>query len=191
MEVYTVQRHLNKKSDENLRDHSNNTNNVKTNTTSAQSHVIESGNTKVTLSSKALTMIDIEKSQSDKVYQQQKIEYGVAKRQYEDRVNDLPVDYRKMKMIKDRMNEEIKVLKAAVLKIKQSITLNEEEIKQKIGQLEQQIAVKSLAIVEIGKEFSQKLKEQERSKQISPESATEMLKTFHSSPPDAPEQKLL
>ena len=46
-----------------------------------------------------------------------------------------------------------------------------------------------LAVIEIGKEFAQKLKEQERSKQISPEIAADMMKTFHSSPPEAPEKK--
>jgi hypothetical protein len=91
-----------------------------------------------------------------------------------------------MKAIKDRINEEIKMLKAEVSKIKQSRILNEDEIKEQVGILEQQIAVKSLATIEIGKEFSQKLKEQERSKQISHESATDMLTTFNSSPPEAP-----
>ncbi|MEI6895408.1 MAG: hypothetical protein V5789_12475 [Colwellia sp.] len=69
-------------------------------------------------------------------------------------MNDLPVDYRKIKVIKDSINEEIKTLKAEVSKIKQSTTLNEDEMKQAIQILEQQIADKSLAILEIGKEFT-------------------------------------
>ena len=70
------------------------------------------------------------------------------------------------------------MLKAEISEIKQSTTLNEEEIEQKISALEQQIAIKSLAILEIGKEFNKKLKQQERSRLISPETAIEMLQYF-------------
>ena len=186
MEIYAAQLHPNKNLDKGLHDSIDNDNDVKTNVSTPQPHIAESGKTKVTLSSKALTMLDIDKTESDKTSEQKKKEYGIAKQQYQEKVNDLPVDYRKMKVIKDRINEEIKMLKAEVSKIKQSTTLNEEEMKQAIRILEQQIADKSLATLEIGKEFSQKLKEQELSKQISPESATAILKTFNYSPPEVP-----
>jgi len=185
MEIYPTQLHPNKNLDKDLHGPDND-NNVKTNTSTHQSDVAERGKTKVTLSSTALAMLDIDNPQNDKTYEQKTKEYEMAKRQYQEKVNDLPVDYRKMKMLKDRVNEEIKMLKAEVSKIKQSTTLNEEEIKQETSILEQQIAVKSLVIIEIGQEFSQKLKEQERSKQISPKSAIDMLNTFNSSPPKAP-----
>ncbi|OUR62537.1 hypothetical protein A9Q74_04585 [Colwellia sp. 39_35_sub15_T18] len=166
MEIYTTQLHPNKNLDKDLHGPIDNDNNVKTNTSTHQSDVAESGKVKVTLSSTALAMLDIDNPQNDKAYEQKTKEYEMAKRQYQEKVNDLPVDYRKMKMLKDRVNEE--------------------EIKQETSILEQQIAVKSLIIIEIGQEFSQKLKEQERSNQISPKSAIDMLNTFNSSPPKAP-----
>jgi hypothetical protein len=150
----------------------------------SQPHVVKSGETKVILSSKALALQNIDKAESDKTYEQKTKEYEIAKQKYQETVNDLPVDYRKMKEVKDRIDEEIKMLKAEVSKIKQSTTLNEDEKEQSISVLEQQIADKVLMTLEIGKEFTQKLKEQERSKQISPESSTAMLKAFNSSPPE-------
>jgi hypothetical protein len=186
MEINAVQLDLNKNLNKVLHGSIDNDDKFKTNVSTPQSTVAENGNTKVTLSPKALTMLQIDKTQSNKTYEQKEKEYGIAKQKYQENVNDLPVDYRKMKAIKDRINEEIKMLKAEVSKIKQSRIFNEDEIKEQVGILEQQIAVKSLATIEIGKEFSQKLKEQERSKQISHESATDMLTTFNSSPPEAP-----
>ena len=63
------------------------------------------------------------------------------------------------------------------------MALNKAEMEQKISSLEQQITAKSLAVIEAGKEFNQKLKEEERSQLISPENAAEMMNFFNSSPP--------
>ncbi|MCE0555948.1 hypothetical protein [Motilimonas sp. E26] len=191
MKIHIYQQYPNANPDKGLSVHSDSDKNVKTNSSTPQSHVAESGETKVSLSSEALTILDIDKKQSNKTFEQKEIEYRLAKQEYEKKVNNLPVDYRKMKQVKDRLAEEIKILKAEVSKIKQSNTLNKEEKEQEITALEQQIASKSLTVIEISEEFAQKLKEQERSKQISPESAADMLKTFHSSPPKAPEEKRL
>ena len=101
------------------------------------------------------------------------------------------MDYRKMKIVKDRINQEIKDLKAEIASIEQSTILDKEEKEQAISVLEQQIGVKSSAILDIGKEFSQKLKDDERRKLVSPEMAAEMLKFFSSSPPEPPEENNL
>jgi hypothetical protein len=186
MEIYAAQLHPNKNLDKGLHASIDNNNDVKANVSTSQPHVVESGETKVILSSKALALQNIDKAESDKTYEQKTKEYEIAKQEYQETVNDLPVDYRKMKEVKDRIDEEIKMLKAEVSKIKQSTTLNEDEKEQSISVLEQQIADKVLMTLEIGKEFTQKLKEQERSKQISPESSTAMLKAFNSSPPEIP-----
>lgn len=187
--------------DKNLKENKGSENEAKTSDPTPQTYVAKNSETKVTLSSQALSMLDIDKSRGDniqnenppseKTYEQKKIEYEVAKKEYQGRVNDLPVDYRKMKVIKDRFDEEIKMLKAEVSKIKQSTTLSDEEMEKQIGALEQQIMVKSLAVLDIGKEFSQRLKEEERSKSISPEKAAERLSLFTSSPPEAPEKNSL
>ena len=150
----------------------------------------ESEGTVLTLSSKALSMLTIEEKSSGKADEQRRAEYEVAQKKYQEKVSELPVDYRKMKVTKDRIDEEIKKLKAEIHKIEQSNTLDEKEMKQAIRIIEQQIADKSLAALEIGKEFTKRLKEQERSKQISPENATAMLKLFNSSPPAEPEKNL-
>ncbi len=184
MEIHTTRLDLNKS----VHYSKGNDNNVETNSSTYQFDIeeAESERATLTLSSNALSMLDFDKTQSDKTYEQKKVEYEVAKRNYQEKVNDLPADYRKMKVIKDRIDAEIKNLKAEISKIKQSITLNEEEKKQSIRVLEEQIADKSLVALEVRKEFTEKLKEQERSKQISPENATVMLKTFNSSPPEEP-----
>lgn len=191
MKLYNTQQYsepLSKKIERGESDHRDNN---KLTVSPSESYVPEKEKTKVTLSSEAFTMLDNEKAQStrsssDNTYEQKKIEYVLAKQKYQEKVNDLPVDYRKMKAIKDKMNEEIKALKEEITKIKQSSTLNDKEKEQKLKGLEEQVASKSLAVIEISKEFSQKLKEQERSKLISSESATEMLKTFNASPPEVP-----
>lgn len=146
--------------------------------------------TKLTLSSKAMEMLNRDKETSSKPYEQRRAEYEVAKKEYQEKVNELPVDYRKMKETKDRIDEEIRLLKAEVEKIKQSVTLDEESAKKAIQALEQQIATKSLQAIEIRKEFTKQLKDHERSKQISPEEAVSMLKTFNSSPPEEPKKSL-
>jgi len=191
MEINTAQLYPKQKQDTHLVDHSNNDINIPTSAPTLQPQATESGKTTVTLSPQALTMLDIDNTQNDKTHEQKTIEYELAQKEYQDKVNSLPVDYRKMKVVKDRIDEEIKMLELEVSKIKQSITLNKEEMDEKIAVLEQQIAVKSLAVIDISKEFTQKLKEQERSKQISPESATDMLKTFNSSPPETPKENRL
>jgi len=191
MEINTAQLYPKQKQDTHLVDHSDSDINVQTSISTPQPQATESGKTTVSLSTQALTMLDIDNTQNDKTHEQKTIEYELAQKEYQAKVNSLPVDYRKMKVVKDRIDEEIKILEAEVSKIKQSITLNEEERDEKIAMLEQQIAAKSLAVIDISKEFTQKLKEQERSKQISPESATDMLKTFNSSPPEAPEAQKL
>lgn len=187
--------------DKDLNENKGSENKAKTSDSEFKPHIAENEETKVTLSSQALSMLYIDKSrgnniqnentQSDKTHEQKKIEYEVAKKEYQEKVNDLPVDYRKMKVIKDRFDEEIKMLKAEVSKIKQSTTLSDEEMEKQIRALEQQIMVKSLAVLDIGKEFAQRLKEEERSKSISPEKAAERLSIFTSSPPEAPEKNSL
>jgi len=190
MEIYATQPHQNKHLDKDLQaplGHADdNTNDAKTDVASAQTDVVKSKQTKVTLSSEALALQNNDKAESNKTDEQKTKEYGIAKKTYQKEVNDLPVDYRKMKEVKDRIDKEIKTLKAEVSKLKQSTTINEDEKEQAISALEQQIADKILMTLEIGKEFTQKLKEQERSKQISTESATAMLKTFNASPPEFP-----
>ncbi len=191
MEISVYTKHNYTNLDKGLSSHSDNDDNVKVNTPRSQVHVTASEETKVSLSSQALTMLDIDKAQNNKTFEQRTIEYKVAKQQYEKKVSSLPVDYRKLKEVKDRLTEEVQRLKAEVLKVKQSNTLNKEEKEQEITELERQIAGKMLAVIEIGEEFSQKLEEQERRKQISPELAADMLKTFHSSPPEAPKRESL
>lgn len=165
---------------------------AETNVPTSQSHATETEKegTRLTLSSKAMEMLNRDKEISDKTYEQQRAEYEVAKKEYQERVNELPTDYRKMKEIKDRIDEEIRLLKAEIEEIKQSDTLDEEEAKKAIRALEQQIATKSLDALEIRKEFTNQLKEQERRKQISAEDAMSMLKTFNSSPPQEPVRSL-
>lgn len=162
------------------------------NAPTSQSHALEAEKeeTRLTLSSKAMERLNRDKETSNKAYGQQRAEYEEAKKEYREKVNELPSDYRKMKETKDRIDEEIKTLKAEIEKIKQSATLDEEEEKKAIQALEQQIATKTLEALEIRKEFTKQLKEQERSKQISPEDATSMLKTFNSSPPEEPVESL-
>ena len=189
MEIDTAQTHLNTFQDNSLRKHSANDTDIKLNVSiPSQTDVTSKGDTQVTLSSQALSLLAVDKSQTDKTYEQSKIEYDVAKREYKEKVNSLPIDYRKMKMVKDRINEEIKTLKAEISKIKQSRTLNEEKAEHNIAILEQQIAAKSLAIIEVSNEFTQKLKEEERNKVISSESAIDILELFNAPPPEAPKE---
>lgn len=185
MEINTAQLQLSKKLDKDFASSSNNETQVKSEL-SSQSDISESSNIKVSLSSQALSLLDSDKIQNNKSNEQKTIDYRLAKKQYQKEVNELPVDYRKMKVAKDMIDEEIKALKAEVSKLKQSKVLDKEELEEQISLLEQQIAVKSLAVIEIGKEFTQRVKEQERSKQISSENAAEMLNIFNSSPPKAP-----
>lgn len=165
---------------------------VEMNVPTSQSHALEAEKeeTRLTLSSKAMEMLNRDQETSDKVYGQQRAEYEKAKKEYREKVNELPPSYRKMKETKDRIDEEIRALKAEIEKIKQSVTLDEEKAKKAIQALEQQIATKSLEALEIKKEFTKQLKEQERSKQISPEDAMSMLETFNSSPPKEPVNRL-
>jgi hypothetical protein len=186
MEIYAAQPHQNKHLDKDLHAALGNTNDAKTDVASAQTGIVKNKQTTVTLSSEALALQNSDKADSSKTDEQKTKEYDIAKKAYHKEVNDLPVDYRKMKEVKDRIDEEIKTLKAEVSKLQQSTTLNEDEKEQAISALEQQIADKALMTLEISKKFIQKLEEQERSKQISTESATTMLKTFNASPPEFP-----
>ncbi|REL26786.1 hypothetical protein DXX93_09500 [Thalassotalea euphylliae] len=145
---------------------------------------------KLTLSSNAFSMLRLDQKSNNKADEQKRVEYEAAQEKYQESVNELPNDYRKMKVLKDSIEEEIKKIEKEIREVKQSSTLDEEEKKQVIRSLEQQLADKSLAALDIRKEFTQKLKEQERSKQISPEAATAMLKVFISSPPEAPQEDL-
>ncbi|WP_076419807.1 hypothetical protein [Colwellia sp. UCD-KL20] len=184
MEIPPTKLHFNTASDKASEKYNKNNNNTNTEPFTSQVDITESKNTKVTLSSKALTMLDSEKTQKNNANEQKKIESELAHQQYQEKTNDLPPDYRKMKIAKDQLDAEIKALKAEISKIKQSNTLNEEEAEQSIRVLEQQIADRSLAVIEIGKQFTQQLKDEERRKIISPEEATEMTVFFNSSPPE-------
>ena len=188
MEINTVQIHLNTYKDKSLSDDLVKHHDAQLNVPTSPNHANTKEKTQVTLSSHALTMLDIDKNHSKKRYEQQLIEYNVAKREYQEQVNSLPIDYRKMKMAKDQINNEIKALKAELATIEQSKTLNKEEAEQKVAALEQQIATKSLAIIEVSKAFVQQLKEEERREDISSERATQMLSLFNLEPPQAPEE---
>lgn len=185
MDVNSTQTHLNKslnKSDLSNKDNNNNT--VTKNALTPQaSPDIENKETTVTLSPEALSRDTIDKNQNAKTYEANNVDYKSAKDDYQKKTNDLPVDYRKIKVLKDRLNEEIKALETEISRIKSSMALNKAEMEQKISSLEQQITAKSLAVIEAGKEFNQKLKEEERSQLISPENAAEMMNFFNSSPP--------
>ncbi|MEI6895407.1 MAG: hypothetical protein V5789_12470 [Colwellia sp.] len=67
MELYTAQLQLNKNLEKGFNGSIDN--DVKTNISTPQSHIAEIGETKVTLSSKALTMQDIDKTEIDKTYE--------------------------------------------------------------------------------------------------------------------------
>ncbi len=153
------------------------------------SDVIEKNNTSVTLSVEALQLQGSDIGVKNKPYAQRVREYEVAKKDYDKRVGELPNDYRKMKMAKDAINEEIQALKDEIAKIEQSMTLNEEEAEEKILALKQQIANKSMVLADIDKAFNQKIDEQKRYKQISSEQANEMLDTFYATPPQPPERR--
>jgi len=189
MEIHTEQPHRNQLLAKDLQATISNDNhdyNAKNDVASAPVSVVKNKQTTVTLSSEALALQNNDKANNNKTDEEKTKEYDIAKKAYHKEVNDLPVDYRKMKEVKDRIDEEIKTLKAEVAKLKQSTTLNEDEKEQAISALEQQIADKALMTLEISKAFTQKLKEQERSKQVSAESAAAMLKTFNTSPPELP-----
>lgn len=185
MDVNSTQTHLNKSLNKpGLSNKDNNNNTVTKNTVTPQaSPAIENKETTVTLSPEALSRHTIDKNQNAKAYEANNVDYKSAKDDYQKKTNDLPVDYRKIKVLKDRLNEEIKALETEISRIKSSMALNKAEMEQKISSLEQQITAKSLAVIEAGKEFNQKLKEEERSQLISPESAAEMMNFFNSSPP--------
>lgn len=185
MDVNSTQTHLNKSLNKpGLSNKDNNNNTVTKNTVTPQaSPAIENKETTVTLSPEALSRHTIDKNQNAKAYEANNVDYKSAKDDYQKKTNDLPVDYRKIKVLKDRLNEEIKALETEISRVKSSMALNKAEMEQKISALEQQITAKSLAVIEAGKEFNQKLKEEERSQLISPENAAEMMNFFNSSPP--------
>ena len=174
MDVNSTQTHLNKSLNKpDLSNKDNNNNTVTKNALTPQaSPDIENKETTVTLSPEALSRHTIDKNQNAKAYEANNVDYKSAKD-----------DYRKIKVLKDRLNEEIKALETEISRIKSSMALNKAEMEQKISSLEQQITAKSLAVIEAGKEFNQKLKEEERSQLISPENAAEMMNFFNSSPP--------
>jgi hypothetical protein len=70
MEINAVQLHLNKNLNKVLHGSIDCDDKFKTNVSTPQSTVAENGNTKVTLSPKALTMLQIDKTQSNKTYEQ-------------------------------------------------------------------------------------------------------------------------
>lgn len=155
----------------------------------ASNEVAHNKGIKLTLSSDALSKLNAEQKSNNKSVEQKQVDYKAEQEKYQKKVNELPSDYRKMKMMKDSLDEEIKKIKAEIRKIQQSRMLDEDKKAETIQGLDQQLADKSLAALEIRKEFTMKLQEQERSKQISAESAATMLQTFISTPPEQPSER--